>query len=67
MRIKVAQVGNSKGVRIPKAMIRTCGLKDEVEIEVKKGVVVISPAAVVREGWADAAKTISAKKEKWEW
>jgi hypothetical protein len=33
-------------------------LPDEVELEVRKGAIVISPANGVRSGWEEAAKTI---------
>ena len=55
MRTKLARLGNSRGVRIPRPFIEELGLQDEVEISVEGGAVVIRPAAKhPREGWAEA-------------
>jgi antitoxin MazE len=68
MRIVIAQVGNSKGVRIPKAMLEACGFGAEAEIEVKRGTIVLTPVTSVREGWREAAKeNKKALEAKWEW
>lgn len=68
MRIVIAQVGNSKGVRIPKAMLEACGFGAEAEIEVKRGTIVLTPVSGVREGWREAAKENKKQLEaKWEW
>lgn len=56
MRAKLVQIGNSRGVRLPKAMIEEAGLGDELEISVRKGEIVIARVKGVREGWAEAFK-----------
>jgi antitoxin MazE len=56
MRAKLVQIGNSRGVRLPKAMIEEAGLGDELEISVRKGEIVISRVKKVREGWAEDAR-----------
>ena len=33
MKAKLVQIGNSRGVRLPKPMIEEAGLKDDVETE----------------------------------
>lgn len=55
MRAKLVQIGNSRGVRLPKAMIEEAGLGDELEISVRKGEIVIARVKGVREGWAEDA------------
>jgi antitoxin MazE len=43
MRSKLVRIGNSRGVRIPKAMIDEAELTDEVELHVVDGEIRISP------------------------
>lgn len=33
MLTKIVPIGNSRGIRIPKAMLETCGFGEEVELE----------------------------------
>ena len=56
MRAKLVQIGNSRGVRLPKAMIEEVGLGEELEISVRKGEIVIARVKKVREGWAEDMK-----------
>lgn len=54
MRLKIVRIGNSRGVRLPAAVLRQAGLTDEAELEVADGSVVLRRPRRVREGW-DAA------------
>lgn len=55
METKITNIGNSKGIIIPKAIIEQCGLKERVNLEVKDKVLVISPKIdSPRRGWAIA-------------
>jgi antitoxin MazE len=56
MRTRLVKIGNSRGVRIPKALIVEAGLGDDVELTVRDGTVVIRAASRPRAGWAEAAK-----------
>ena len=60
---KLVAIGNSRGVRIPKAMIEQVGLADEVELEVVDGAIVIRRKRRPREGWAEAAKLLAERGE----
>jgi antitoxin MazE len=60
---KLVAIGNSRGVRIPKAMIEQVGLADEVELEVVDGAIVIRRKRRPREGWAEAAKRLAERGE----
>ena len=52
---KLIQIGNSRGIRLPKAIIEQAGLKDDVEIVVRDGQVILSPVVDnPRAGWAEA-------------
>lgn len=59
MKAKLVRIGNSKGIRIPKPLIEQCGLEGGVEIEVKDGTLVISPARTLREGWEAAFEAMA--------
>ena len=48
------QVGNSQGIRIPKAMLELSGIRENVEIEVRDNQIVITAATKARVGWGDA-------------
>jgi len=54
MRARIVRIGNSRGIRIPKAVIDECGLGDIVELSVEDGSVVIRPAELPRQGWDEA-------------
>ncbi|WP_075996069.1 AbrB/MazE/SpoVT family DNA-binding domain-containing protein [Salaquimonas pukyongi] len=54
MKVDIIKIGNSKGIRIPKALIDTLGLEEAVEIEIVEGKIVLSPLTKVRENWEEA-------------
>ena len=53
MLASIVQIGNSKGLRLPKSVIDSCGFEDEVELHVRAQSLVIKPARRPREGWAE--------------
>lgn len=56
MKSRIVQIGNSKGVRLPKPLLAEAGLSEEVEIRARDGAIIISRALSVRAGWGDAAR-----------
>lgn len=54
MKVKLVSIGNSKGIRIPRSIIQSCGFGDEVEMGVGDGVVVLAPVGKLRHGWDEA-------------
>lgn len=56
MRTQVVQVGNSRGIRIPKTVLSELRLEDEVELSIEGSALVVRRARRPREGW-DAAIT----------
>ena len=63
MKVDIIPIGNSKGIRIPKALLEQCGFSQSVEIEVKNNHLVLSPSVRLRNGWEDAFKAMSTKKD----
>ncbi len=57
MELDLIDIGNSKGVRIPKAIIETCGFENSIHIEVKNGNLILSASRSVRSDWAAAFNT----------
>ena len=54
MRASLVRIGNSRGLRIPKAVLEQCGFGSEVELRVEDRRLVIVPIAVARLGWEEA-------------
>ena len=61
MKASIIKIGNSHGVRIPKPILKQCGFKDEVELEVHNHELVIKAACAPRENWENAFKAMAAK------
>jgi antitoxin MazE len=52
---ELIRIGNSKGVRIPKALIEQAGLEGgELELKVVRGGLLIRPLKRPRQGWREA-------------
>ena len=61
MKSAIRKMGNSHGVIIPKPLLEEIGAKvnDPVDVKVKKGKIIISPALHhPRAGWAEASKQL---------
>ena len=54
MRIELIRIGNSRGVRIPKAVIEQCGFGDSVDLRVEDGRVILARDRNPREGWKES-------------
>ena len=63
MKAKIVRIGNSKGIRLPKPLLEQVGLVNEVDIEVRDGELVISPADSVRSGWREEAILLAERGE----
>jgi antitoxin MazE len=61
VRARVVRIGNSRGIRLPRPLIATAGLTDEVELEVRKGGLMVTPVTGARAGWAEAAEALAAR------
>lgn len=64
MRITIREIGNSKGVVLPKPLLAQAGLNDQstADISVENGAIVLrKPAKAPRAGWAEAASAVAAQ------
>lgn len=60
MLTKIVPIGNSRGIRIPKAMLEHYGFGEQVELQAKAGALVLRPVKSTRTGWADAFRRMEA-------
>ncbi len=51
VKTRIVQVGNSRGIRIPKLLLDQVGLGEEVELAVQRDHLVIRPLRRPRQGW----------------
>jgi antitoxin MazE len=63
MRASLIQIGNSRGIRIPKPLLEQTGLEGEVDIEVRGAQLIIRPTKHPRAGWAEAFARMPERKE----
>ena len=64
MLINVIQIGNSKGLRIPKSVLKQCNIKDKVEMEIDDDTIVIKALKKdVRKNWDKAFKNMNDNKD----
>ncbi|HYD89649.1 MAG TPA: hypothetical protein VEA80_19365 [Vitreimonas sp.] len=54
MKVAIVPIGNSRGLRLPKAVIEECQFTDAAELTVEDGRVVLTPIRAPRAGWAEA-------------
>jgi antitoxin MazE len=59
LRTRIVKIGNSQGVRIPKALLEESGLRGEVDMSVQDGTLVIAPGRRSRQGWAEAFRRMA--------
>ena len=51
IRSKVVKIGNSRGIRIPRALLEQVGLTDEVEMSIEGDRLIIHPVHGPRQDW----------------
>ena len=57
---EIRRVGNSRGIIIPKPMLKEAGLEKEAEIALERGAIVLrKPQRNPRQGWAEASRRIA--------
>ena len=59
MRASVVRIGNSRGIRIPKTVLKQCRLGSSVELEMRKDHLVVRHVPEPRVGWEDAFRRMA--------
>lgn len=59
MTTRIIAIGNSRGVRLPKALLEETGLTGDVRIVARDGCLVITPVRAPRAGWDTAFADMS--------
>ena len=59
-RTRIVQIGNSKGIRVPKVLLEHARLPDDVELQAEHGRLIVRAAQGPRAGWAEAAEAMHA-------
>ncbi|MGX6960233.1 MAG: AbrB/MazE/SpoVT family DNA-binding domain-containing protein [Rickettsia endosymbiont of Pentastiridius leporinus] len=63
MHTEIIKIGNSRGLRIPKAFLEECKIKNIVNLTVKNHSLVITPYENIREGWEESFKAMAKNKD----
>ena len=65
--LKVSRIGNSRGIRLPAAMLRKYHITDTVLAEEKADEIVLRPGRARRRklSWEETATAMAAAKEDW--
>lgn len=56
MEISVINIGNSKGIRLPKALLEQYNIGDTLEMVLEKERIILKPKSVPRKGWEEFFK-----------
>jgi len=59
MQTDIVKIGNSKGVRLPAAVLKQCGIGTKVEMEIRHNHIILKPVRTPRNGWAAAFQRMS--------
>lgn len=59
MKSRLVRIGNSRGVRLPKALIEEAGLGEDLEIRAEGRSLVITSRTRPRDGWAVDAQRLA--------
>ena len=63
MKTRIVQIGNSRGIRLPKVLLEQSQLTEEVELDAEPGRIVIRRGTRPRAGWAAAARKMRERNE----
>ena len=63
MQIQLVKIGNSQGIRLPKAVIEQAILSEELDLQVSEDAIIIRSASRLRSDWAAAAEACRAAGE----
>lgn len=59
METSIIKIGNSKGLRLSKAILEKYNIKDKVELILEKGQIILKPIALPRKNWEKEFRKMS--------
>lgn len=69
MKIKLINIGNSKGLRLPKSIIQQYKIGEDLQIELQEDGILLKPLTKPRSGWLEKfqneVKPIDQQEKKW--
>jgi antitoxin MazE len=69
MKIKLINIGNSKGLRLSKALIQQYNITEDIQLELKEDGILLKPLTKPRIGWSEqfekAVKPIEQQEKNW--
>jgi antitoxin MazE len=60
---RIVRIGNSRGIRVPKALLEQAQLSDEVELQAEPGRLVVRTSRRIRDGWSEAARAMHERED----
>jgi antitoxin MazE len=60
IKTSIIKIGNSQGVRLPKALLALSGIEQDVDLAVEDGAIIIRPAKKPRKGWTEQFEKMAA-------
>ena len=64
MKVSVVPIGNSRGIRLPKAILEQLQISDQVELEVENKQIILRPINKNRRsGWEEALQKMNKNQE----
>lgn len=61
MKTRIIRIGNSQGIRIPKAILDQCGISGDVDIAAEDNHILIRSLSHPRDGWDRAFRKMAEK------
>ncbi len=63
MEVSIIKIGNSKGLRLSKTILKKYDIKDSVDLILEEDQIVIKPVSRTRQGWDKAFEKMSQNNE----
>lgn len=63
--LKIARIGNSRGIRLPKLTLERYGLTDTVIMEEHPDAIILRPLATNKLSWEETFAEMAKEKEDW--
>ena len=64
MEISVINIGNSKGIRLPKAILEQYNISEKLELILEKGRIILKQKSTPRKGWEKSFKQMNRSEER---